>query len=129
VTSSANRPRAAIEAAATKSSIATIRSTATMQASAAAMKTAAMKAAPASAVKTASAAAVKTASTSTVKTTAAAVTAASVLSECWIWKERKTDDCRKCDERCAKTECAHNLYLPSNLGARLRATSLCEEPM
>jgi hypothetical protein len=42
---------------------------------------------------------------------ASAVTAASVLSERWICCECETDDSRKCDEKSAKTECAHNLYL------------------
>jgi hypothetical protein len=105
VTPSAKRPRAAIEAAATNPSIATaIKSTATMEASA-------------SAVKTASATAMKTAASTMGTAASTTVTAASLLSECWIWQECKTDDSSKRDERSAKTECAHNLYLPWNLGA------------
>jgi hypothetical protein len=53
-----------------------------------------------------------------------AAAAAAVLSECGIWQECKTDDSSKCDERSAKTECAHNLYLNSNLGAHFRESSL-----
>ncbi len=107
-TSSAKRPRAAIEAAATNPAIAAaIRSAATMEASTAAVKTAAS-----TAMETAAAAAVRTAS-------AAAVTAASVLSECRICCECKTDESSKCDERSAKTECAHNLYLPLEPGSAL----------
>src|SRR6266446_7500442 len=79
--------------------------------------TAAVKTTTATAMETAAAAAVRTAS-------AAAVTAASVLSECGICCECKADESSKCDERCAKTECAHNLYLNSNLGAHFRESSL-----
>jgi hypothetical protein len=60
----------------------------------------------------------KTASAPAVAVTAspaAAVTASPVLSECGICQECKTDDRSKCDERSAKTECAHNLYLPLEL--------------
>jgi hypothetical protein len=110
VTSSAKRPRAAIEAAATNPAIAAIRSATTMETSAAAMKTAS--------------ATVKTAAASTMETAAAAaVTAAAVLSKRWIWRECKTDESSKCDERSAKTECAHNQYLFSNLGAHFRESS------
>ena len=101
MTSSAKRPRAAIEAATTNPAIAAIRSAATMEASAATMKTA-------------SAPTMKTASAP-----AAAVTASPVLSECGICQECKTDDRSKCDERSAKTECAHVLYLALELGSAL----------
>ena len=114
-TSCAKRPCAAIEAAATNPAIATaIRSTATMEASAAAVKTAAS-----TAMETAAAAAVRTAS-------ASAVTAASVLSECWICCECEADKSSKCDERSAKTECAHNLYLSLELGSALSRESVVE---
>jgi hypothetical protein len=78
-----------------------------MEASAAAVKTAAS-----TAMETAAAAAVRTAS-------AAAVTAASVLSECGICCECKTDESSKRDERSAKTECGHSLYLPLESGSAL----------
>jgi hypothetical protein len=107
VTSSAKRPRAAIEAAATNPAIAAIKSAASMGASAA--------------VKTASATAMKPAASAPMKTAASTVTAAAVLSECWICCECKTDESSKCDER--STECGHNLYLPANLGAQFRASS------
>jgi hypothetical protein len=73
-------------------------------------------------MKTASASTMKTASASTMKTAsapAAAVTASRVLSECGICQECKTDDRSKCDERSAKTKCAHNLYLALELGSAL----------
>src|SRR4029077_7667262 len=101
--------RAAIEAAATNPAIAAIRSAVTMEASASTMKTASaatMTTAPAATMKTASSA-------------AAAVTAPPMLSECGICQECKTDDRSKCDERSAKTDCAHNLYLPLELGSAL----------
>jgi hypothetical protein len=70
----------------------------------------------------------KTAATSTMETaasamrtasSASAVTAATVLGEYRIWRECETDDSSKCDERYAKTECAHNLYLPLEPGSAL----------
>jgi hypothetical protein len=81
-----------------------------------------MKTASASTMKTASASTMKTASAATMKTAsapAAAMTAPPVLSECGICQECKTDDRSKCDERSAKTDCAHNLYLPLELGSAL----------
>jgi hypothetical protein len=63
-------------------------------------------------MKTAARATMKTATAMKTAASAAAVTAAAVLSERWICCECKTDDSSKCDERSAKTECAHNLYLP-----------------
>jgi len=67
-------------------------------------------------MKTASpASTMKTASASTMKT----APAPAVLSECGICQECKTDDRSKCDERSAKTDCAHNLYLPLELGSAL----------
>jgi len=91
-----------------------------MEATAAAMKTGA------STMETTASTTMETTASTTVETaaTASAVTAASVLSECWIWQECKTDESSKCDERSAKTECAHNLYLPSNLGAALSSDEL-----
>jgi putative flippase GtrA len=90
-----------------------------MEASATALKTsAAIRTTPA---------AVKTAASTARTATATGVTAAFVLSEGWNWQECKTDDSRKCDERSAKTECAHNLYLSSNLGALFRAMTIFEE--
>jgi hypothetical protein len=73
---------------------------------------AAVKATASTAMKTATATAMKAAATATMETAATAVTAASVLSECGICCECKTDESSKCDQRSAKTECAHNLYLP-----------------
>jgi hypothetical protein len=76
----------------------------------------------------------KTAATSTMETaasavrtaSASAVTATSVLSECGICCECKADESSKCDERSAKTECAHNLYLPLELGSALSRESAVE---
>jgi hypothetical protein len=56
---------------------------------------------------------------STVTTAAAAV-----LSECWIWRESKTDDSGKCEKGSEKTEPAHNPYLPPNLELQFRTRSL-----
>ena len=118
MTSSAKRPRAAIEAAATNPAIAAaIRSAATVEASATAMKTAAS-----STIETA-ASAMRTAASAS----AAAVTAASVLSECGICCECKADDSSKCDERSAKTEGAHSLYLPSRTWERTFERLACWE--
>jgi hypothetical protein len=79
-----------------------------MEASAAAVKTAAS-----TAMETAAATATETAAATTMRTAAStsAVTAAAVLSECGIYCECKADESSKCDERSAKTECGHNLYL------------------
>jgi hypothetical protein len=55
----------------------------------------------------------------TASAPAAAVTASPVLCECGICQECKTDNRSKCDERSAKTDCAHNLYLPLELGSAL----------
>jgi hypothetical protein len=93
-----------------------------METSAAAVKTSActaMETAATSTMETAAAAAVRTAS-------ASAVTAASMLSECGICCECKADESSKCDERCAKTECAHNQYLPLEPGSALSRESVVE---
>jgi hypothetical protein len=58
-------------------------------------------------------------------TAATAVAAATVLSECCIWRESETDENSKYDEGFAKTESAHNPYLPSNVGVQFRARSPC----
>jgi hypothetical protein len=41
---------------------------------------------------------------------------ASMLGECWIWRESKTDECSKHDEEITRAETVHNPYLPLCLG-------------
>ena len=88
----------------------------------AATKTAAM-------VSTASAgrprAAIRSATAMGTSATPTTVTAATVLSECWIWRDRKTDESSQCEEGSKKIKAAHNPYLPSNAGEQFRARSLC----
>jgi hypothetical protein len=82
-----------------------------------------MKAA-ATATMEAATAAMKATATVKATTTAATTVAAAALSECRIWRESKTDERGKYEKGSEKTESAHNLYLPPNLGVQARATSL-----
>jgi len=111
VTTSANRPLAASKAATTRFP------TAAKSATAVTVPTTAVGASSSAAMETASAAAMGTATASAV------TTAATVLSVDCVWGESETN--KRCEryQGLEQSGSAHNLYLPHDVKAPLRARS------